>query len=97
MFYNSNSQKSQLHHATKPCSIKVIHHFVENDIITNDIIAHLNGLFFFKSYPWELTTAIVLNALHRLGTSSYLQAMVSGVFWLVFEVAALYLKALFSI
>ena len=36
-------QKSQLHHATKPCSFKVIHHFVENDVITYDVIARLNG------------------------------------------------------
>ena len=35
-------QKSQLHYATKPCSL-VIHRFVENDVITYDVIGHLNG------------------------------------------------------
>ena len=36
-------QKSWLHHATKSCSFIVSHHFMENDVITYDIIACLNG------------------------------------------------------
>ena len=32
-------QKSQLHHAIKPQSSKVIDHFPENDVITYDVIA----------------------------------------------------------
>ena len=38
-------QKRQLYNATKPCSFEVIHHFVENDVITYmyDVIGHLNG------------------------------------------------------
>ena len=35
-----DKKKSQLHHATKPCSFKVIYHFVENDVI-----AHLREVY----------------------------------------------------
>ena len=36
-------KKSQLHHAIKPQSFKVINCFPENDIITCDVIVSLNG------------------------------------------------------
>ena len=36
-------QKSILYYATKPCSFKVIHHFVENEVIIFDVIERLNG------------------------------------------------------
>ena len=42
LLQHQNNQKSKLHHATKPCS-EVIHHFVENNVITSDIMACLNG------------------------------------------------------
>ena len=40
LFYNSKRiKKCQLHHATKPCSYKGIHHFVENNVISYEVIA----------------------------------------------------------